>query len=56
MKVSVLTQALLGLSSSTGAANIQYSTMKGYFLQDENSTCASTFNYVCLSPSFDEAV
>lgn len=49
MKVSALIQALLGLSTLGRAASIQYSTVTGYFLQDESSTDASTFDYVCPS-------
>lgn len=50
MKVSALSPALLGLIASvqaaTVASSIQYSTVTGYFLQDETATDASTFDYV----------
>jgi hypothetical protein len=49
MKLSVLSQALLGLTASAKASYIEYSTVTGYFLQDESSTDASTFDYVCIS-------
>lgn len=47
MKVSAISQALLGLSTTVGASRIEYSTVTGYFLQDESSTDPSTFDYVC---------
>jgi hypothetical protein len=47
MKVSALTPALLGLVASVQAASsIEYSTVSGYFLQDETATDPSTFDYV----------
>jgi hypothetical protein len=36
---------LSGVASSV-SAYIQYSTVTGYFLQDDNSTNATTFDYV----------
>lgn len=51
MKLSALSQALLGLTASVHASTIQYSTVTGYFLQDEASTDPSTFDYVCSYPS-----
>lgn len=51
MKLCALSPALLGLVASVQAASvassIQYSTVTGYFLQDETATDASTFDYVC---------
>lgn len=40
--------ALVGLAASAHAASasINYTTVEGYFLQDESSTDASTFDYV----------
>lgn len=38
--------ALVGLAASAHAASINYTTVKEYFLQDESSTDASTFDYV----------
>jgi hypothetical protein len=35
----------------TGQGYINYTTITGYFLQDDPSTNASTFNYVRSSPS-----
>lgn len=51
MKVSALGQALLGVSTSVQASTIEYSTVTGYFLQDETSTDTSTFDYVRISPA-----
>ncbi|KAF3384835.1 putative phosphoglycerate mutase [Penicillium rolfsii] len=53
MKVSTLSPALLGLVASVQAAavtsSIQYSTVTGYFLQDEAATDASTFDYTAVN-------
>ena len=49
MKLSALSPALLGLVASVQAASsssIKYSTVTGYFLQDETATDPSTFDYV----------
>lgn len=46
MKFTTLTPALLGLTASVAAYTVEYSTETGYFLQDESSTDASTFDYV----------
>lgn len=46
MKVSAL-KAVLGLVASVQAVNVDYTTVKGFFLQDESSTDPSTFDYVC---------
>ena len=37
---------LLAGIASTASAYIQYSTVPGYFLQDLNSTNATTFDFV----------
>ncbi|KAJ5561959.1 hypothetical protein N7535_003578 [Penicillium sp. DV-2018c] len=44
MRLSTLGQALLGLTVAH-AATINYSAVTGYFMQDEESTDASTFDY-----------
>ncbi|KAJ5160339.1 phosphoglycerate mutase [Penicillium canariense] len=50
MKVSALSPALLGLVASVHAASsIEYSTVTGYFLQDETATDASTFDYTAVN-------
>ncbi|KAJ5246815.1 hypothetical protein N7468_001798 [Penicillium chermesinum] len=49
MKVSVLVPALLGLAASVQAVNIEYTTVKGFFLQDETSTDPSTFDYTAVN-------
>lgn len=45
MKLSTLGSALVGLAVAQ-ASTINYSTVTGYFLQDEESTDATTFDYV----------
>ncbi|KAJ5152054.1 hypothetical protein N7492_010349 [Penicillium capsulatum] len=45
MQLFALGLALLGLAGSIRASTIHYSTETGYFLQDETSTDASTFDY-----------
>lgn len=45
MKLSTLGSALVGLAVAQ-ASTINYSAVTGYFLQDEESTDASTFDYV----------
>lgn len=37
---------MAAVTISAGATSIDYSTVTGYFLQDENSTDPSTFDYV----------
>ncbi|KAJ5279808.1 hypothetical protein N7478_005180 [Penicillium angulare] len=49
MKVLALTQALLGLAASVQATTVDYTTVTGYFLQDETSTDASTFDYTAVN-------
>jgi len=44
MKLS-LGSALVGLAVAQ-ASTVKYSAVTGYFLQDEDSTDASTFDYV----------
>lgn len=49
MKLSALSPALLGLVASVLAgpsSSIEYSTVTGYFLQDETATDPSAFDYV----------
>ncbi|CAL5871042.1 uncharacterized protein PFLUO_LOCUS5286 [Penicillium psychrofluorescens] len=41
--------ALVGLAASAHAASINYTTVKEYFLQDESSTDASTFDYTAVN-------
>jgi hypothetical protein len=41
--------ALVGLAVAQ-ASTVQYSAVTGYFLQDEDSTDASTFDYVSNCP------
>lgn len=45
MRLSTLGSALVGLAVAQ-ASTINYSAVTGYFLQDEESTDASTFDYV----------
>lgn len=45
MRLSTLGTALVGLAAAQ-ASIINYSAVTGYFLQDEASTDASTFDYV----------
>jgi FlaG/FlaF family flagellin (archaellin) len=45
MRLSTLGRVLLGLTVAQ-AATINYSTVTGYFKQDEESTDASRFDYV----------
>lgn len=46
MKLCTLQTAILGLAALAKASYINYTTVTGYFLQDEASTDASTFVYV----------
>lgn len=46
MKSFALVSALLGLAATAQASAVNYTTVKGYFLQDETSTDASSFDYV----------
>lgn len=39
------------LNTTKGPGYISYSTVTGYFLQDEPDTVASGFDYVCRRPS-----
>ena len=45
MRLSTLGSALVGLAVAQ-ASTINYTAVTGYFLQDEDSTDASTFDYV----------
>lgn len=45
MKLSTLGSALVGLAVAQ-ASTINYTAVTGYFLQDEEATDASTFDYV----------
>lgn len=47
MKLSTFGSALVGLAVAH-ASTVEYSAVTGYFLQDEDSTDASTFDYVSL--------
>jgi hypothetical protein len=38
------------LNTTKSPGYIKYSTVTGYFLQDEPDTLASGFDYVCCSP------
>ena len=51
MKFVVLSPALLSLAAFVRASTVDFTTVTGYFLQDESSTDASTFDYVCISCS-----
>lgn len=42
----LLTSGACALATATGPSYIEYSTVTGYFLQDLNSTNATTFDYV----------
>jgi hypothetical protein len=52
MKLSTFGSALVGLTvlgaahASTSTATVEYTAVTGYFLQDEDATDASTFDYV----------
>lgn len=46
MKISTLHTAVLGLAALAKASYINYTTVTGYFMQDEVSTDPSTFVYV----------
>jgi hypothetical protein len=48
---SALSLVALGLAATAQAAYYEYTTVTGYFLQDEASTDPSTFDYVCPPPS-----
>ncbi|OQV03586.1 hypothetical protein CLAIMM_08609 [Cladophialophora immunda] len=47
--VRLATSLLLGSAFSTVSAYIQYSTVTGYFLQDDNATNATTFDYTATN-------
>ncbi|KAJ5767096.1 uncharacterized protein N7511_004712 [Penicillium nucicola] len=56
MKLSTLGSALVGLtagvvhaSAVSTAATVEYTTVTGYFLQDEDATDASTFDYTAVN-------
>ncbi|KAJ5777338.1 hypothetical protein N7520_000584 [Penicillium odoratum] len=49
MKLLALSPVLLGLAASAQASTISYTTVTGYFLQDESSTDASTFDYTAVN-------
>lgn len=49
MKFSTLVSLAAAAASTASATYINYTTVTGYFLQDEASTDASTFVYVCRS-------
>ncbi|OOQ90488.1 putative GPI anchored protein [Penicillium brasilianum] len=52
MKLCALSPALLGLAASVQAASswsIEYSTVTGFFLQDETATDASSFDYTAVN-------
>lgn len=47
MKFSTLVSLAAAAASTATAKYINYTTVTGYFLQDEASTNPSTFVYVC---------
>jgi hypothetical protein len=47
--VRIISALFFGSAISSVAAYIQYSTVTGYFLQDNNATNATTFDYVSCS-------
>lgn len=47
--LSLTTEARSLPSTANGNGYIKYTTVKGYFLQDEPSTNSTTFNYVCYT-------
>ncbi|KAJ5587664.1 uncharacterized protein N7459_003429 [Penicillium hispanicum] len=49
MKVLALSPALLGLAACVRASTVEYTTVPGYFLQDESSTDASNFDYTAVN-------
>ncbi|KAJ5637504.1 hypothetical protein N7490_007383 [Penicillium lividum] len=49
MKLLALSPVLLGLAASAQASTISYTTVTGYFLQDETATDASTFDYTAVN-------
>ncbi|KAJ5635834.1 phosphoglycerate mutase [Penicillium longicatenatum] len=49
MKLLALTPALMGLVAFAQASTITYTTVTGYFLQDETATDASTFDYTAVN-------
>lgn len=46
MKIATLAAAQAALAATTTAIYVNYTTVTGYFLQDANSTNATTFDYV----------
>lgn len=49
MKISQAIAAQAALAMGANAVQINYTTVAGYFLQDDNSTNATTFDYVSLA-------
>ncbi|KAJ5946489.1 Histidine phosphatase superfamily clade-1 [Penicillium verhagenii] len=47
--MKLIASALLGLAASAQASTITYTTVTGYFLQDETATDASTFDYTAVN-------
>ena len=46
MKISGFTSVALGLAAFAEASYVNYTTVTGYFLQDEATTDPSTFDFV----------
>lgn len=42
--------AALGAWTSAEGRSIEYTSVPGYFMQDDNSTDPSSFDYVCPTP------
>lgn len=53
MKFSTLISLAAAVASTASATYINYTTVTGYFLQDEASTDPSTFVYVCTLATWD---
>jgi len=49
MKLFALAAAQAALAGTASASYINYTTVTGYFLQDNNATNATTFDYVSCS-------
>ena len=47
--LTLLAALPFGIATPTSSSYIQYSTVPGYFLQDDNSTNATTFSYTATN-------